>query len=178
MPPEEVQAILERNFGKEMDVAAYMEEHLKKEKPSEISEEFSDFFHQEKEKLEKDHEEYDIADSEDLLYYQKGDSILPSLQKSLDKSMAFLESILEEEMYLDLVQKNADTQFGWLVMQKRYYCIQKEDWERIYKRLTAPGGLARYYSLFRIQLGQESIRDMATALLVNDELWDFCKKIQ
>lgn len=178
MPPEEVQAILERNFGKEMDIAAYMEEHLKKEKPSDISEEFSDFFHQEKEKLEKDHEEYDIADSEDLLYYQKGNSILPSLQKSLGKSMTFLESILKEERYQDLLQKDADTQFHWLVMQKRHYCIQKEDWERIYERLATSKGLARYYALFRIQLGQESIRNMATALLVNDELWDFCKNYQ
>lgn len=178
MTLEEVQGILERNFKNEIDVAAYMEAHLKKEKSSDISEEFSDFFYREKEKLEKEHEEYDIADTEDLLYYQKGNSVLPSLQKSLEKSMDFLESILEEEMYQDLLQKDVDTQFDWLVMQKRHYCIQKEEWERIYEKLTNPDGLARYYALFRIQLGKESIRNMATALLVNDELWDFCKEKQ
>lgn len=178
MPLEKVQEILERNFGQEINVAAYIETHLKKEKPSDVSEEFSDYFYHEKEELEKEHEEYDIADTEDLLYYQKGNSILPSIQKGLKKSMNFLESILEEERYQDLLQKDADTQFHWLVMQKRHYCIQKEDWERIYERLATSKGLARYYALFRIQLGQESVRNMATALLVNDELWDFCKNYQ
>lgn len=178
MPPEEVQAILERNFGKNIGVAAYMEAHLKKEKTSDISEEFSDFFHREKEKIEKEHKEYDIADYEELLYYEKGDTILPEIQISLKNSRDFLETILKEKEYLELVQQDVDTQFGWLIQQNRYYCIRQEDWERIYQKLQDSDGLERYYSLFRIQLTNQNRRKMATAFLLNDELWNFSGEVE
>ena len=173
MPLEKVQEILERNFGKNIGVAAYMEAHLKKEKTSDVSEEFSDFFHREKEKIEKEHKEYDIADYEELLYYEKGDTILPEIQMSLKTSRDFLETILEEKEYLDLVQQDVDTQFSWLIQQNRYYCIRQEDWERIYQKLQDSDGFSRYYSLFRIQLTNQDLRKMAIAFLLNDEVWKF-----
>lgn len=178
MPLKEVQGILERNFGEEIDVAAYMEAHLKKEKNSDVSEQFSDLLQQEKDEREKEYEEYDIADYDTLMYYEKGDTILPEIQTSLKNSREFLETILEEKEYLNLVQQDVDAQFGWLIQQNRYYCIRKEDWERIYERLKDSDGLARYYSLFRIQLTNQNRRKMATAFLLNDELWNFSGEVE
>lgn len=178
MPLIEVQEILEKNFGKEIDVAAYMEEYLKKEKKLDVSEQFSNFLQEEKDKLEREYEEYDIADYKELLYYEKGDTVLPEIQTSLKNSRDFLETILEEKEYLDLVQQGVDTQFGWLIQQNRYYCIRQEDWERIYQKLQDSDGLARYYSLFRIQLTNQNLREMAIAFLLNDEVWKFSGEVE
>ena len=92
---------------------------------------------------------------------------------SLKTSRDFLETILEEKEYLDLVQQDVDTQFSWLIQQNRYYCIRQEDWERIYQKLQDSDGFARYYSLFRIQLTNQDLRKMAIAFLLNDEVWKF-----
>lgn len=177
MPLERVQEVLEKHFGEEIDVKEQIKKHLEKEKESDISEQFAELMEKEREKLIKEREEYDIADYDLLRFYEKGDTILSEIETSIQKSREFLETLLEEEDYLKLVKQDINKQFCWLSKQNRYYCIRHEDWEKIYKNLHKSDGLARYYSLFRIQLSSQNLQEMALALLLNDDLWAFSGKL-
>lgn len=178
LPIERIEEILEKNLGADWDVKAYIKTYLKKEEKQDISDQFLDFMEEEREKLIQERKEYDITDYDLLRFYETGDTILPKIETAIRKSREFLNSTLKEEKFKELLKEDILIEFHWLTIQNRYYYIRQEDWEKIYEKLREPNGLARYYSLFRIQLSSQNLVDMALALLLNDDLWEYSSKIR
>ena len=56
--------------------------------------------------------------------------------------------------------------------------IRKTDWEQVYKNLEeSPDSFARYYSLIRVDSGKNDIYKMTSALMINDELYQYTKEL-
>ena len=140
IPIEEIRKALKNSLGKKCDVDWIIDEYLAKEaqevdiKISEnqmsdrewkiaceqdASEVFQQMMDIRSHVIMKLFEKYDISDYEDLMYYKKGDAILPNLKESLKKSYMFYTSLLGEDCYKELIEQPAAKRCRWLVEQNR-----------------------------------------------------------
>jgi len=120
-------------------------------------------------------ENYDISAYEDLINYKKGDSIQPILQEALEKSFVFYNSFLEEKHYKELMDSSPFSRCEWLIEQNRTMLLRDKDWDKIFKDIEEHiEAYARYYPMVRIRLNSEELVDMAKAIVLNDELYDYC----
>jgi hypothetical protein len=200
VPMEEIRAALRKGLEDKFDVDAVIDEYLKNEaeqikinlKDEDVTEEqvvmaakqdvaetFGQLMDRKKTELAESYAEYDINDLDDLMGYEKGDSIRPGLAESLGKSRKFLDGILAEPAFSELSNKSVEEKFRWIVSQNRYILIKKTDWEQIYKNLEEkPDSFARYYSLMRVDSGKNNLSLITSALMVNDELYIYTKELK
>ncbi len=128
------------------------------------------------ENLQKMQEEYDIIDFKNLKFYEDGDTIRPGLEKSLGKSRKFLDSILDEETFTELMAKDALARCRWIVEQNRHILIREKDWEKIFTDIEEhKESFGRYYSIQRAKMDSDEIVDMGAALMINDKLYEYSK---
>lgn len=128
------------------------------------------------ENLQKMQEEYDIIDFKNLKFYEVGDTIRPGLEKSLGKSRKFLDSILDEETFTELMAKDALARCRWIVEQNRHILIRDKDWEKIFTDIEEhKESFGRYYSIQRAKMDSDEIVDMGAALMINDRLYEYSK---
>lgn len=128
------------------------------------------------ENLQKMQEEYDIIDFKNLKFYEDGDTIRPGLEKSLGKSRKFLDSILDEETFTELMAKDALARCRWIVEQNRHILIREKDWEKIFTDIEEhEESFGRYYSIQRAKMDSDEIVDMGAALMINDKLYEYSK---
>ena len=124
------------------------------------------------------YEKYDINDLDDLMGYETGDTVRPGLAKSLGVSRKNLDEILNEPKFTELLGKSASEKYRWIIDHNRYILIRKTDWEQVYKNLEeSPDSFARYYSLIRVDSGKNDIYKMTSALMINDELYQYTKEL-
>ena len=66
----------------------------------------------------------------------------------------------------------------WLVEQNRFFLIRDEHWEKVFDDIEKDiNSFSRYYGLFRAKLDTTSLVDMCTALMINDELYAFSRRL-
>lgn len=124
-----------------------------------------------REQLKEVRGKYDIDDYEDLIFYEEGDTIHPSLEKSIANSMKFLISLLDEDEYKRLLTCSAKECCEWLVEKNRYFLIRDTDWETVFTNIENDiNSFGRYYSLFIVELDTNGLVEMCKAFMINDEL--------
>ena len=131
-----------------------------------------------KKRLKAEREKYDIDEYCDLLFYQEGNTIRPVIEKSLIKSMWILDSVLDEERYKSLLGGSAKERCEWIVLQNRIILICDHHWDKVFTKIENDvDSFGRYYSLFRVRMDSSNLVDMCTALLINDELYEYCRSL-
>lgn len=131
-----------------------------------------------KKRLKAEREKYDIDEYCDLLFYQEGNTIRPVIEKSLIKSMWILDSVLDEERYKSLLGGSAKERCEWIVLQNRTILICDHHWDKVFTKIENDvDSFGRYYSLFRVRMDSSNLVDMCTALLINDELYEYCRSL-
>jgi hypothetical protein len=199
IPIEEVRAALRKGLEDKFDVDAVIDEYLKNEseqieinlKDKDVTEEqvllaakqdaaetFGQLMDRKRTELAESYAEYDINEFEELMRYEKGDTICPGLADSLGESRKFLDGILGEPEFAELSNEPVEEKFKWIVSQNRYVLIKKADWEQIYKNLEGePDSFARYYSLMRADAQTNDLLLLVRALMVNDELYIYTREL-
>lgn len=76
-----------------------------------VAETFRQLLNREKEKIVESYAKYDINDSEELIRYEKGDTICPGLAESLGKSREFLDKMLEKPTFATLSNQSTEEKF-------------------------------------------------------------------
>lgn len=151
------------------------EEEYKKACDQDSSEVFKQYMNMETEKIEKARETYDIADFDNLLFYESGDTIKPGIVESLGKSFVFYRSILEEDSYKELMEKEYMARCRFLIDQNRSILIRDKDWRKIFKDIRENvDAFARYYPMVRVSINSENIAHMIKGIVLNDELYEYC----
>lgn len=154
------------------------QEQVEQAAKQDAAETFGQLMDRKIEELSESYEKYDINDLDDLMGYETGDKIHPVLAESLGKSRKFLDEILCEPEFTELLCKSASEKYRWIIDQNRYILIRKTDWEQVYKNLEkSPESFARYYSLMRVDSGINNIYKMTSALMINDELYQYTKEL-
>lgn len=197
IPLEEIRRALNAGMRGRCEVDAIIDEYLKKEaKQTEInlteassseekfeeavkqdaSEVFRQFMDQKAETIRKEREDYDISDQEQLIFYENGDTMPPALQKVLGKLRKFLDSILEEEKFAELLSEDAKTRCQWISEHSEYFLLRDRDWEKIYSDIEEnEKSFGRYYSLCRVKMETHYQIEMGVALMMNDDLYAYSK---
>lgn len=199
VPMEDIRKALRKGLEGKLDVDVIIDEYLKNEAnqiqinlkdknvtkeqveqaaKQDAAETFSQLMDRKREELTEAYAEYDINDLEDLIGYEKGDKIHPGIVEALGASGKFLDELLSEPEFMKLSGKSASEKYRWMIDQNRYILITKADWEQVYKKLEeSPESFARYYSLMRADCGENNLYKMTTALMMNDELYEYTKEL-
>lgn len=199
IPVEEIRKILNNAFGSVINVNeiidAYLDEeaqqteiHISKDITKEdmekaceqdASEVFSQIMKIKRNAMKEEREKYDISDYENLMCYKKGDSMHPGIMESLGKSFAFYNSCLVEESYKMLLKEAPITRCKWLVEQNRYILLRDIDWKKIFSDIEKnENSYARYYPMMRVKLTSEELSYMVTAIVLNDQLYEYCFELE
>lgn len=140
------------------------------------SDTFNQFMDQMVENMEEAEEQYDISRHEHLLFYEEGDTICPKLESSLAASRKFLDELLDEERFAELMTKSPQYRCEWIVKQNRSILIRDKDWEKIFTDIKQhEDAFRRYYPMLRIRLQHNDIADIITAFMINDGLYAYSK---
>lgn len=191
IPIEELKQILRDKLGAECDtdalVDAYLQQEEELEKADETerrekdkSRELNRIMNSAHDDMEKLYEEYDIPLEHMLPFYEPGNTIAPKTVRLLQKAMTFGDTLLESEQYKELAVASVMQRGTWLVSASGHFYgdLRDSDWEHIFSNLEKdPDSFARYYPLFCIELGNWSVRNAVTALVVNDDLYAYVRSL-
>lgn len=159
-----------------LEEAKKSEEKFEQAVKQDASEVFNQFMDRKREELEEKAEKYDISQYEDMKFFENGDTMYSSLEKSLGHLRIFLDSILEEEEFKELQKESAQERCKWLVKQNRYILIKDKDWDKIFTDIEQnKESFGRYYSIMRVKMDSHNLIDMCTGLMINDELYAYSK---
>jgi hypothetical protein len=174
IPLEDIRRTLRHFLGDKCNVDGIIDAYLADADRKDDSELLNRVLDKSVEKLRQDEETYDVSDYTQLRFYEKGDSILPAIAKSLGASRRFLDSLLAEPTFAELMAENAHKRCEWLANHNHSLRLRDTDWEHIYSDIKQnPISFSRYYPLIRADCRSEELMDMCTALMLNDALFDF-----
>ena len=129
---------------------------------------------QTKDALRSQYERYDIVDYGDLVYFEKGKTIVPALEEAMKRSFSFYHSAVEEEVYRELMEAEPEDRCMYLIDANRNLLLRDGDWSRIFSDIEAhPQSFARYYPAVRVVADSRELRQMVTAFVLNDELYAY-----
>lgn len=155
-----------------------LEENIKEAARKDPHDVFSQLMDKKRKDWQEQREKFDINDYENLKFYEKGDTLRPVLMKSVSNARTFLDSLLKEEEYTELMGMDPQTRCQWLVEQNRYVLIRDKDWDKIFTDIEEnEESFSRYYSIFRVKMNSNNIIEMCTALLLNDDLYAYGKEL-
>lgn len=195
IPIDQIKQILISELGDKCDVGLIIDEYLKKEAEArEIRvtedtsrDELDEMYRQDvvetvqqaanlkMQRNAKRRREYDAFDYEDLIYYEKGDTMHPALQAALIKNFAIYHSITEEETYDELLRKSVKERCEWLADQNKWLVIRDKDWNKIYNDIEEhEDSFVRYYPMVRVDLDSKNMARLVTAIVLNDEIYAYC----
>lgn len=197
IPIDEIKEILIEELGDKCDAQSIIDEYLKKEAQEEkiylskdttgdeleamlqqdASETIQQIMEQTKQKLVEKRETYDVSDFEDLIYYEKGDTIYPALHESLMKSYAFYSRLIEEEGYIELLKQPTKQRCKWLADHNQYILMRDKDWNKIFTDIEEhDDAFARYYPMMRVEIESTNLLHLVIAIVLNDEVYAYCKE--
>ena len=169
---------LSEYFGNQIDVEIFLKEH--------IEDRDEDSFH----KLVKNYcknnytvfkgeEKYDIIFSNRLMYYKPGDKIAPNILKELKTEVRNNKKRLSSKEFKELEKKEPTEQIYELIDIRHQFPVRDIDWfHAIDDFNTNPDALKRYYPLFRMKFNlYTSAEDIAKAIFLNDDFYEFCKTL-
>lgn len=139
---------------------------------------FRQFVEREREKIKEKREEYDIDDYDGLPFYEIGDTVEPNLEQAVSGSRKYLDSILDESEFEELMKKSARQKCQWMIEQNREILMRDSDWEKVFKDIeNNPDSFRRYYPLFRVSTDEKGLLDMVIAFITNDDFYEYSSKL-
>lgn len=198
IPIEEIRESLRKGLGKKCNTDLIINEYLIKEAreidinlsknniPSEqelkklceqdASEVFQQLIDIRQQTYKENFEKYDISSYEELIYYEKNDTIHPALKDSLIQSFIFYNSLLKEKHFENLKKQSAIQRCKWLVKHNETFLLRDKDWDKIFTDIiNSKDSFGRYYPMMRVQLSHVDLVNLVKAIVLNDELYSFCK---
>lgn len=197
IPLEEIRQQLKMGIGEAINVDLIVDNYLKKEaeieeigplKEDSSEEEFSALCVQDassalrqimdmkQQKMIDERKKYDITEYDDLLYFEKGDMIIPNIEQVLIKSYKFYRDVSQEENYQKLMEQPVEIRCKWLTEQNRSIYIRDKDWIIIFNDIEKnQDSFSRYYPMVRVRLDAEYLREIVKAIVLNDDLYMYCE---
>lgn len=129
-------------------------------------------------KIEETREKYDISDSEHFIFYEKGNSLSPEIQKVIKADTAFFKGILQEPTFSELYQKDYKEQCRFLEMQNRSLKLMNSVWLKIFEDIkNNPDSFKRYYPMVRVKITNSTTHNFIRAYIENDDFYEMSQTI-
>ena len=168
---------LSKYMGKYINIRNFLEEKLTEKDESSIISKVKKYYSEPNYTIFKGEEKYDIIFSNRLMYYKPGDKISPIILKEIKKEVRANKKRLSSKEFKELEKKEPTEQIYELIDIRNQFPVRDIDWIHAIDYFnTNPDALKRYYPLFRMKFElYTSAEDIAKALFLNDEFYEFCK---
>lgn len=170
---------LSKYIGNYINIRNFLEENLKEVDESTVISKVKNYFKESNRILSKEGKKYDISFSNGLMYYKPGDKISPIILKEIKKEVRTNKKRLSSKEFKELEVKEPTEQIYELIDIRHQFPVRDIDWIHAIDYFnTNPDALKRYYPLFRMKFElYSSAEDIAKALFLNDEFYEFCMKL-
>ncbi len=121
---------------------------------------------------------YAITSVDELLSFAKGDTMAPSIRKTVAKSFVAYRSCLDDFLYQELMGSDPDIRCRWLQSVNKYVELRDTDWERICDEIMEkPDAFGRYYPMVRVNANYRGPREIVKAFVLNDDLYAYAAEL-
>ena len=184
IPLEDLKAQLVGSLGEKCNVEEIIDNYLKEKSKEQLNgkidvcAKLNDVHDEFNKKLAEKEREYDVSSTEDLIFFQKGDSISPRLLESLKKSTAFYKTGVDEPRFAELTQGSYENRCRYLQKQNRTLKLMDFEWQYIFDDIRDnPESFKRYYPMVRVEISHRSIHNFVRAYVVNDDFYEMCQTL-
>ena len=181
IPLNNLKAQLVEAFGDKCDVVKIIDDYIEKQnnkKEKSACTELNDAHDALNKKIEEEQEKYDIARSEDYIFFAEGNSVAPRILKALKKSAEFYRKALDEPRFAELMQADYKERCRYLEIQNRYIKLMNFTWDKIFDDIrNNPESFKRYYPMVRIEVNKSNTHDFIRAYVANDNFYEMCEKL-
>ena len=170
---------LSKYFGEEVDVRSFLEEKIKEEDEDSILSKARELHNKDNYYIFKGEENFDIILSRELMYYKTGNTIAPFLIKAIQEAAKSNKERLSDKKFKELQEKESTEQIYELIDINPNFPARDIDWFHTIDYFNSHSdALERYYPIFHMGCNDFSIsNDIAKALFMNDEFYEFYKKL-
>ncbi len=170
---------LSKSFKDQVDVRTFLKEKIKDVDEDTMILQLQDLRKKDNYYLFEGEEKFDIIWAFELMDYKTGDSISPYLLDELMNTAKTNREILESKEYKELEKKDPIEQIYELIDLRPHFSARDIDWHHAIDYFnTHTDALKRYYPLFKMELEFLTPgENIATALFMNDDLYEFYEKL-
>lgn len=115
---------------------------------------------------------YEIDDLDDLLQWERGDTVHPELEKSLGAMKDFVEGSMErnKEYYTKFQSFDERKKMNFLVKSNRFFYISKQAWDQMMNNMHDPQLTHANFAILTIKSDELNTNKLCKALVNNQEL--------
>jgi len=170
---------LSKYFGNHVNVKKFLKEKIKDENEDTVISKIKEYCRKDSYSLFEGEENFDIIYSPDLMFYKTGDKIAPRLLEKIKEAVITNNNRLEDKEFKDLSEKETTEQIYELIDMKQQFPVRDIDWHHAIDYFNSHSdALERYYPLFCMKFSWYTpAEDIARALFINDEFYEFCKGV-
>ena len=170
---------LSKYFGEQIDVRSFLKEKIKDEDEESLILRIKKYCNEDNYDLFEGEENYDILFSIDLITYKTGDKIAPYLLEEIKTVLKSNKKRLADKEFKEIEKKETTEQIYELIDRNNHFPVRNIDWIHAIDYFNSHSdALKRYYPLFRIKFEfLSSNENIAKALFINDEFYEFCMKL-
>ena len=168
---------LSKYLGDQINVRNFLKEKIKDEDEDSFLLRLKEYCHKDDYYVFEGEENCDIIYSSELMYYKTGDIISPYLMGEIKKAVKTNKERLSDAKFNELEGKETLEQIYELIDIYPHFSARDIDWHHAIDYFnTHSDALRRYYPLFKMKFEfLTPAEDIATALFMNDEFYEFCK---
>lgn len=170
---------LSKIFDNQIDVRAFLKGKIKDEDEESFHSRLKEYCQNNNYYVPEGEENCNIIYSSDLMYYKTGDILSPYLLDQVKKAIETNKERLSDEKFKELEKKETLEQIYELIDIYPHFPARDIDWHHAIDYFnTHTDALKRYYPLFKMKFDfLTPSEDIATALFMNDEFFEFCKNL-
>ena len=116
---------------------------------------------------------FDILNSEDLLYWEEGDRIHPNLENILQKINDFTNELVKEKLQ-ELPVLTLTERTNILIKYNQSFIIRKQTWDFIFKNISEDNIYYKILALFCIDAQEMTINKIMKSIFNNLDLLKYC----
>jgi hypothetical protein len=171
---------LSKYFGEQIDVKSFLKEKIKDEDEDSLILRVKKHCNEDNYDLFEGEEKFDIIFANELIHYKPGDKIAPYLMKEIKAAVKSNRKRLADKEFKEIQEKEPTEQIYELIDIYSHFPVRDIDWHHAIDYFNSHSdALKRYYPLFRMNFDYFlSDRNIAKALFINDDFYEFCGGIK
>lgn len=170
---------LSKYLGDQIDVRNFLKGKIRDEDEDSFLLRLKEYCQKDNYYVFEGEENCDIIYSSELMYYKTGDTLSPYLLKEIKEAVKTNKERLSDAKFKELEGKDVLEQIYELIDIYPHFSARDIDWQHAIDYFnTHSDALKRYYPLFKMKFEfLTPAEDIATALFMNDEFYEFSKSL-
>jgi len=171
---EEVKDVLQAKLGKLVDITELLKNNEKNYDEAEDSEidKLISQLEENMNKLTPESTAYTISDLDNLILWEKGDTLHPTIEKELERLKEFVNETIgnNSELYAEFHSYDDHTKVKKLIQLNRYFYLRKETWDYYIDHIHQTDLIDTLYGILVIKADERNANKLCKAVINNVSL--------